>query len=66
MNEYASNDERPRENVIYRHIPTDDIVEYLTRDDDHYMFRINRNRTLELRTEDWEDYREHLKIDREN
>ena len=55
--------DRPRENYIYRHEPTDDFVEYLTRTDDEYILRVNNNRTLNLQVEDWPDYRELLSVD---
>lgn len=45
----------------YIHTETDDLVKYVTRDDDSYHFSINGGeRTMEVRTEDWGDYQEYL------
>lgn len=57
--------DQPRDGYVYRHTPTDDFVEYLNRTDGEYVFRINRDRTLNLRTEDWPAYRDMLEVDKE-
>lgn len=45
----------------YIHTETDDIVKYVTRDDEAYHFSINDGeRTLKIPTEEWEDYQEFL------
>lgn len=56
--------DQPRDGYVYRHVETDDFVEYIDRGTDAYRFRVNRDRTLELRTEDWPAYREHLRVDK--
>jgi hypothetical protein len=54
----------PQENARYRNTNTDEPVEYLSRDGDTYHFSINGGeRTFELRTEDWELYRDNLKFE---
>lgn len=57
----------PREHVVYRHTGTDDTVTYVGYADagDAYRFSVNGGeRSLNLPTEDWPAYREHLTVDR--
>lgn len=51
----------PYDGVRYIHTGTDDLVEFIGRDDGAYKFSVNGGeRTTAVPTEDWSAYREFL------
>lgn len=55
----------PSNVAIYRHTGTEETMMFVGRDADGYLFSVNGGeRTTTVPTELWEDYREHLEVDR--